>query len=578
MISLAVEEQWRLYYIHLADHINNDDFSDQLIHSIPSDLSSLKDALLLMRTGLIPHPSFPKFEFYESNTSFLRRYLAAQIINRESMTSQGFESMTSQGFESMSQEELRLGMGRWLTPLGSGAASFVYPVVYRNIPMIRGIGPLTESSIRGIGPLTESSIPTFMYTYGLVHTPQPLRLATNNNQAIVFVNNDTSSNQNMLFVESISGVNLSDYLTSGDIDIDVIINLLMQVVYGLEIAQHRYRFVHKDLHPENVMVSSRNEQVITYHRPGNHPRYVQTSKVAVIIDYGDSYVEIEGIPYGTYKIGAGITPQFNQYEDIFRLLAGIRYLTMYKMEDSSTLQSMVDIALQGIIDLPPFTTVGGVIKSLYENDSYFILSAPIRDDSYPFGDFVDYLETVWDCHFDTSIKTETSMSTEIINPFSQPPSPLPIDIEKYLTHRDHLIAHHLDVDIDDSRARSVMERYIIALSDTNIIAGNLKYVSSDMVSSLTERYHQGDNFIYHNRVIAKLMLQLHLDYLINVEYEDPDDSIKIDSVINRLIFPGSGFDGVIETEQRESQINRTVSDEWFRDNYHKLIDIVPYPI
>lgn len=111
--------------------------------------------------------------------------------------------------------------------------------------------------------------PNFMYTYGLHEDNK-------------FINNSLISKapaiKTVAYLEQPSAKKLHLFLDGVDnatsffefmltnIDVDLFLALFMQVLYALEIAQHKIKFTHYDLHLNNILINDReNNSNIVFH-------------------------------------------------------------------------------------------------------------------------------------------------------------------------------------------------------------------------------------------------------------------------------------------------------------------------
>lgn len=88
---------------------------------------------------------------------------------------------------------------------------------------------------------------------------------------------------------------------------DMFMNVFMQVIYSLKIANEKYDFTHYDLHAQNVLVRTINNVSIKY----DTDVYLNTNRIGTIIDYGRSHVKYNGSDFGVIAMG-------NMYEYIYR--------------------------------------------------------------------------------------------------------------------------------------------------------------------------------------------------------------------------------------------------------------------
>lgn len=650
-ISLRSEQERKQYYHRLATLLDKSELTNNDLSNLPpSELREALHEIISSPDGLLRDDlgsPFPRYNFYESKGSYLRRYLASRMITRETVylarhpgyhllspkdvpapSSLSFISSERGDYSSSQQirdlistmtdpaahgrltpsERLRLHLGRWLTSLRDhGNAAYVYPVLYdERIPLLLKTGDeeTFETGENGMLPhqyfvgmiMNELRlhIPTFMYTYGLARNPPPLR-SPSSGRSIAFVNNHSLSSDYMLFLEQVPGITLDRYLrdhhyaSDPRVAIRQITTLLLQIIYGLEVAQHQYRFVHKDLHPDNVLVVPSSSRIITYPtRPA-----LSITDLAVIIDYGDSSIEVDGITYGTYNLEAGITPAFHPYQDVFRLLAGIMYLIQYRLpSDDPIVHPLRTMLAAGISFLIPpegnqseVEWATTVITTMMNNDSYFILLTPVTEEN-AFSSFVDYLTMRWgipdsephDLRW-AYYRSEDDHLAEIVQ-WADYPSllhDLITTLRHHLADRDRDFASLTHYEYSISSFPEILDRYIIILSTSNIIDTDLRCLSWYDPSEfrlLEEENRRRYTAIVTYPPLLLIIRLIELDHLVNVDYEDPDDSVLVTAILEKIRALELAPFSTASTEELIEEVTDHMP-AWIRDNYYKLLEILP---
>jgi hypothetical protein len=117
-------------------------------------------------------------------------------------------------------------------------------------------------------------IPNFRYTY----------CAIDNNQIVL---------------ENVVGETFQNYIQNG-CSIEKFNEILLIICLALSVAQEKYGFVHFDLYPWNIIIKKIPKQKI-YYQFKEHCFTVETDTIPVIIDYGKSNVQYNGMHYGTLK-------------------------------------------------------------------------------------------------------------------------------------------------------------------------------------------------------------------------------------------------------------------------------------
>ena len=74
-------------------------------------------------------------------------------------------------------------------------------------------------------------------------------------------------------------------------------SILFQICFGLSIAQKHYKFVHNDLHSQNIMFVTTNDEYIFYEYNSKYFRIPTFGKIVKIIDYGRATFEFNKTIY-----------------------------------------------------------------------------------------------------------------------------------------------------------------------------------------------------------------------------------------------------------------------------------------
>ena len=152
-------------------------------------------------------------------------------------------------------------------------------------------------------------IPSFMYTYGAY-----------------------DRSDNILFLENVKdSVDFHDYIKVATME--DILNIYTQVLLSLQMALEMFDFTHYDLHLGNVLVRDppRGKDIIEY-TINEKKIYLKVKKIAVIIDYGRSHVNINGESYGNWlDPDAGVMarssfPMHDSYKLLMSISERIAYL------------------------------------------------------------------------------------------------------------------------------------------------------------------------------------------------------------------------------------------------------------
>lgn len=156
-----------------------------------------------------------------------------------------------------------------------------------------------------------SKLPTFMHTYGLIYCPDgedKLCAASGTKVA-------------KLIVENIHGEIIANSL----IDETTTLNVLLQIINALALANREFGFVHYDLNSGNVIIVPLKEEIsIPLYMPNGEIKYIVTKFLVKIIDFGFSRIKLNGTTFYPFDIeSSGITKDNNQAYDLRRLLIAL---------------------------------------------------------------------------------------------------------------------------------------------------------------------------------------------------------------------------------------------------------------
>jgi len=149
------------------------------------------------------------------------------------------------------------------------------------------IGMLALNKLRDI-------IPNFMFIYGLFYCSQPLKIPnnisnTNNSYKICPIN---GLKYGHLVMENIFNSKPLDQILNS-LTTQEFLNIYLQIINALNLAHKEYDFTHFDLHSGNVLIQELSEPIlIPLYTDSQEIIYITTNKLARIIDYGKSHINI----------------------------------------------------------------------------------------------------------------------------------------------------------------------------------------------------------------------------------------------------------------------------------------------
>ena len=164
-----------------------------------------------------------------------------------------------------------------------------------------------------------SFIPTFAYMMGMFKCSPPY---VDEKRVLAFCqNNDPKSQVAYLLYENVrNSTTFKDFVAKG-CSVEDYLNILTQVVFGLQLAYDTCKFQHGDLHDENILVETLPHDIYIPYNINEKIIYLKTRHVARIIDLGRSYIEYEGKSFGFsfYEIGLYLDTSYPMY-DVYKII------------------------------------------------------------------------------------------------------------------------------------------------------------------------------------------------------------------------------------------------------------------
>lgn len=181
-------------------------------------------------------------------------------------------------------------------------------------------------------------IPNFAYIYGAFACSPPLN--PNGNEVITYCNKNNDFDIRYLIYEKIEGPTASAFIeycsVSDYLNIILQLTLALYTANNYDIEDTRYTYTHYDLHCGNVIIKNPRNNTDNFYIPyklEGAPVYLLTHNIAVIIDFGFSFVstgtgetEEKFGHYGAGDMGVLTTKAFPVY-DIFKFLVDSYYRT-----------------------------------------------------------------------------------------------------------------------------------------------------------------------------------------------------------------------------------------------------------
>jgi hypothetical protein len=206
------------------------------------------------------------------------------------------------------------------------------------------MGLLAMNSMRSI-------IPTFAWIYGFTKCNLPVFTKSGNKYEIV-----TACRQKVEFMkkkyigmisEYIKGPTIIDYIkTPQSINVPEnttkeLLSSLLTILYSLKYANEKFKYVHWDLHQNNVLMRELDSNNSYIYLP-DVDEYLWVGKhLATIIDYGLSSLEYEGKIISKYNFSQfGINPELSSspLNDFFKLINSFYQVTFNEYNKDKTNQ------------------------------------------------------------------------------------------------------------------------------------------------------------------------------------------------------------------------------------------------
>lgn len=155
-----------------------------------------------------------------------------------------------------------------------------------------------------INPVTEK-VPNFVYTYGVLDCGYPK--INRETKEVEFC--DVSGVRSLhVIIENVENpYTLQDLIE--EIDVDDFANIYLQIVNAINVAYKITKFTHYDLHVNNVLIQKLDSPAAIPIYIEGKTKYLMTSYLIKIIDYGQSYSKIQGYDVGVYIDIGGFTSE-----------------------------------------------------------------------------------------------------------------------------------------------------------------------------------------------------------------------------------------------------------------------------
>jgi serine/threonine protein kinase len=180
---------------------------------------------------------------------------------------------------------------------------------------------------------------------------------------------NTNDTPKTIFLEYIEGISLFDWLKSPHYNFKHLLSILVQINLALQVAQNSSGFVHNDLYPWNIMVSSVNnlfyaQYGTSLHTPKQIQYYIDTKTVLamtpeiipVIVDYGKSRSVVYEKEWGLIDHGFSNSYRHGQMQDTLSLLYSVlNVLSSYENRFTNEEAGLLQFAKQ--IGVPDYDNI-----------------------------------------------------------------------------------------------------------------------------------------------------------------------------------------------------------------------------
>ena len=236
-----------------------------------------------------------------------------------------------------------------------------------------------ETFISSILNRYRSQIPNFMFGLGYFRCSSPLKTEIKNISSICNLKNNSYYG----IYEYISELNMVNYITDYNIDLESYLNIFIQILLSLWTIKD-LNYSHNDLHPGNVLIRPIKQSLIPYEY-NNETIYIKTTKIATIIDYGANFMVYNGVKYGPYRseLAGAYSDKPNYIMDPYKFLMFSSYVILKKKINNNLLDQL------GLIFR--FFNKKDDFRSVLVNDRQYYYNIDDQNNTYRHSDLIAYL-------------------------------------------------------------------------------------------------------------------------------------------------------------------------------------------
>ena len=143
-------------------------------------------------------------------------------------------------------------------------------------------------------------VPNFAYIMGAFKCSPPI-VDPDTKDVVAWCNNTQNVVNYVIYENIFPGQDLDSYVSKG-CTFDQWLGYYLQILYALKLGHEKVGFTHYDLHDQNVILRDLGGQIVAipYITEEGRTQYLLTDKVATMIDYGMSRIEVGNESFGVY--------------------------------------------------------------------------------------------------------------------------------------------------------------------------------------------------------------------------------------------------------------------------------------
>jgi hypothetical protein len=368
------------------------------------------------------------------------------------------------------------------------------------------IGLLALNSMRSI-------IPTFAWIYGFTKCNLPIFTKSGNKYEIVTACRKKVEFKKKDYIgmisEYIKGTTIYEYIKTPqsinvqEVTTKEVLRSLLTILYSVKYANEKFKYVHWDLHGDNVLMRELDSNNSYIYLP-DVDEYLWVGKhLATIIDYGLSSFEYEGKIISKYEFPElGINPELSTspFNDFFKLINSL-YSVSYNNYNKNKTNQIARNKFKTIQDIYAIFLGSNNANDIYEvqeeaNKNYAIFpNAPnhtiddyvvkVSKDIKTLDDMIDRIKLI---AIDKNLNLITKNKPAVVLSCDKSPCIEEEMMEKMLMSREEPIALHEasllsgrladlnESDIEKQKDKKILEKFLVDYLDKIYVRVN-KYIN-----------------------------------------------------------------------------------------------------